>query len=64
MATDITKDEEFSLEVVRPEAEPEAVQIDAFIGTLHLGQRTYYASSIPDAKKLAVRYIQLHGSLA
>lgn len=61
--TDITKDEEFSLEIVRPEAEPDAVQIDAYIGTLHLGQHTWYASSIEDAKKSAIRRIQQHGSL-
>ena len=62
--TDITKDEEFSLEIVRPEAEPQAVQIDAYIGTLYLGGRTYYGcSTVEDAKQLAIRYIQLHGSL-
>lgn len=62
--TDITKDEEFSLEIVRPEAEPDAVQIDAYIGTLHLGQRTFYQSTIGNAKKKAIKYIQQYGSLA
>ena len=61
--TDITKDEEFSLEIVRPEAEPNAVQIDAYIGTLHLGQRTWYESSIKDARAKAIKYIQKYGSL-
>jgi hypothetical protein len=61
--TDITLDEEFSLDIVRPEAEPDAVQIDAYIGTLHLGQFTYYATSVKEAKKSAIRRIQTYGSL-
>lgn len=63
MITDITKDEEFTLEIVRPEAEPNAVQIDAYIGTLHLGQRTWYASTVKNAKEQAIKYIQKYGSL-
>ena len=62
--TDITKDDEFTLEVVRPEAEPNAVQIDAYIGDLHLGQRTWYGGvTVTQAKKSAIRYIQQYGSL-
>lgn len=47
----------------RPEAEPKAIQIDAWLGDLYLGQRTYYATSMKVALGRATRYIQLHGSL-
>lgn len=47
----------------RPEAEPKAIQIDAWLGDLYLGQRTYYATSMKVALGQATRYIQLHGSL-
>lgn len=47
----------------RPESEPNAIQIDAYIGDLYLGQRTYYATSMKSALGQASRYIELHGSL-
>lgn len=47
----------------RPEAEPNAIQIDAYLGDLYLGQRTYYATSMKAALGQAKRYIELHGSL-
>lgn len=49
--------------VVRPEAEPRAVQIDAWLGDLYLGQHTFYASSIQDAKHDARQRIKRLGSL-
>jgi hypothetical protein len=49
--------------MVRPEAEPRAVQIDAWLGDLYLGQRTYYASSIANAKSEARNRIKRCGSL-
>lgn len=55
--------QEITYIVVRPEAEPRAVQIDAYLGDLYLGQRTYYASSVKQAKANAVRYIRQYGSL-
>ena len=51
------------LDWVRPESEPNAIQIDAYIGDLYLGQRTYYATSMKVALGQATRYIELHGSL-
>lgn len=47
----------------RPEAEPNAIQIDAYLGDLYLGQRTYYATSMKSALGQATRYIEQHGSL-
>lgn len=48
----------------RPQAEPQAVQVDVWIGDLYLGQRTFYAQpSIAKAKKIAKRYIEQYGSL-
>ena len=49
--------------MVRPEAEPRAVQIDAYLGDLYLGQRTYYASSMASAKSEARNRIKRVGSL-
>lgn len=49
--------------VIRPEAEPRAVQIDAWLGDLYLGQYTFYASSIQDAKHDARQRIKKFGSL-
>jgi len=49
--------------VIRPEAEPRAVQIDAFLGELYLGQYTFYNSSIKDAKHDARQRIKKFGSL-
>ena len=49
--------------IVRPEAEPRAVQIDAWIGDLYLGQRTFYHSSVKDAKHDARQRIKKFGSL-
>lgn len=49
--------------MVRPEAEPRAVQVDAWLGDLYLGQRTYYASSIANAKSEARNRIKRCGSL-
>lgn len=49
--------------MVRPECEPRAVQIDAWLGDLYLGQRTYYASSIANAKSEARNRIKRCGSL-
>jgi hypothetical protein len=49
--------------VVRPEAEPRAVQIDAWLGDLYLGQRTFYHSSVKDAKYDAKQRIKQFGSL-
>ena len=55
---------EITLLAQRPEAEPKAVQIDAWIGDLYLGQRTYYAQkSIAAAKHTALRHIKQYGSL-
>lgn len=51
------------LYTIRPEAEPRAVQVDAWIGDLYLGQRTYYASTVKNAKSMALRYIRHFGSL-
>jgi hypothetical protein len=51
------------LDWVRPESEPNAIQIDAYLGDLYLGQRTYYATSMKVALGQAKRYIELHGSL-
>jgi hypothetical protein len=51
------------LDWVRPESEPNAIQIDAHLGDLYLGQRTYYATSMKSALGQARRYIELHGSL-
>lgn len=47
----------------RPEAEPNAIQIDAYLGDLYLGQRTYYATSMKSALGQATRYIEKNGSL-
>jgi hypothetical protein len=47
----------------RPESEPNAIQIDAYLGDLYLGQRTYYATSMKVALGQAKRYIEQHGSL-
>lgn len=49
--------------MVRPEAEPRAVQVDAWLGDLYLGQRTYYASSLANAKSEARNRIKRCGSL-
>lgn len=49
--------------MVRPEAEPRAVQVDAYLGDLYLGQRTYYASSVANAKSEARSRIKRCGSL-
>lgn len=49
--------------VIRPECEPRAVQVDAYLGDLYLGQRTYYASSIANAKSEARNRIKRLGSL-
>jgi len=54
---------EVEYKVIRPEAEPRAVQIDAWLGDLYLGQRTFYASSIKDAKYDARQRIKKFGSL-
>jgi len=47
----------------RPESEPNAIQIDAYLGDLYLGQRTYYATSMKSALRQARKYIDTHGSL-
>jgi hypothetical protein len=61
---DSTTLKDVTLTALRPEAEPRAVQIDAWLGDVYLGQRTYYAEeSIANAKRLAKRYIQQNGSL-
>lgn len=50
--------------VVRPEAEPTAVQIDVWLGDLYMGQRTFYGgTSVRKAKELALTYIKKYGSL-
>lgn len=54
---------DLKLVTLRPLAEPRAVQVVAYLGDLYLGQRTYYASSVKEAKENAVRYIRKHGSL-
>jgi hypothetical protein len=54
---------EVQLIVKRPEAEPRAVQIDAWLGDLYLGQFTYYASTVKNAKANALRRIRTIGSL-
>ena len=54
---------DLDLQWSRPEAEPNAIQVDAYIGGLHVGQRTYYATSMKVALGRAIRYIELHGSL-
>jgi hypothetical protein len=54
---------DLDLQWSRPESEPNAIQIDAYIGDLYLGQRTYYATSMKAALGQATRYIELHGSL-
>jgi hypothetical protein len=54
---------DLDLQWSRPESEPNAIQIDAYIGDLYLGQRTYYATSMKVALGQATRYIELHGSL-
>lgn len=54
---------DLQLIVVRPEAEPRAVQVDAWLGDLYLGQRTFYASTIANAKQSAIRIINQFGSL-
>lgn len=54
---------DLQLTVVRPEAEPRAVQVDAWLGDLYLGQRTFYASTIANAKQSAIRIINQFGSL-
>jgi hypothetical protein len=54
---------DLELVLVRPEAEPRAVQVDAWLGDLYLGQRTFYASTIKEAHNSAVRIINQHGSL-
>lgn len=56
--------EDVTLKIIRPNGEPNAVQIDAYIGDLYLGQRTYYAQpSILKAQCSALNYITQHGSL-
>ena len=61
---DSTTLKDVTLLAIRPEAEPQAVQIDAWLGDLYLGQRTFYAyKSIAEAKKVATRYIKQYGSL-
>jgi hypothetical protein len=47
----------------RSESEPNAIQIDAYLGDLYLGQRTYYATSMKSALRQARSYIDTHGSL-
>jgi hypothetical protein len=47
----------------RPESEPNAIQINAWLGDLYLGQRTYYATSMKSALRQARKYIDTHGSL-
>ena len=47
----------------RPESEPNAIQINAWLGDLYLGQRTYYATSMKTALRQARKYIDTHGSL-
>lgn len=47
----------------RPESEPNAIQIDAYLGDLYLGQRTYYATSMKVALGRAKRHIENYGSL-
>jgi hypothetical protein len=54
---------EVKLVALRPEAEPRAVQIDAWLGDLYLGQFTYYASSVKNAKQSALNRIKRFGSL-
>jgi hypothetical protein len=54
---------DLDLQWSRPESEPNAIQIDAYLGDLYLGQRTYYATSMKVALGQATRYIELHGSL-
>ena len=49
--------------MIRPECEPRAVQVDAWLGDLYLGQRTYYASSVANAKSEARNRIKRCGSL-
>jgi len=49
--------------VQRPAAEPRAVQIDAWLGDLYLGQRTYYNSTVKNALKNATNIIRQFGSL-
>ena len=51
------------LDWVRPESEPNAIQIDAYLGDLYLGQRTYYATSMKVALGQARKHIDTHGSL-
>lgn len=54
---------EVKLVCVRPKAEPNAVQVDAYIGDLYLGQHTFYSSSIANAKTDARNRIRRLGSL-
>jgi hypothetical protein len=54
---------DLDLRWTRVNAEPSAIQIDAYIGDLYLGQRTYYGTSMKVAMQRATRYIELHGSL-
>ena len=52
------------IRAIRPEAEPKAVQIDAYLGNVYLGQITYYGcKSIKEAKARALKLIDIESRL-
>jgi hypothetical protein len=54
---------DLTTQVTRPEAEPKAIQIDAWIGDLYIGQRTYYNATVKKALRMATDYIRINGRL-
>ena len=60
---DATTMRDVTTKVTRPEAEPKAIQIDAWIGDLYIGQRTYYGATVKKALRMATDYIRINGRL-
>ena len=54
---------DLTTQVTRPDAERKAIQIDAWIGDLYIGQRTYYGATVKKALRMATDYIRINGRL-
>jgi hypothetical protein len=42
---------------------PDTIQVNAWIGDLYLGQRTYRGTTVKKALRMATDYIRINGSL-
>jgi hypothetical protein len=52
---------ELETSITRPT--PDTIQVNAWIGDLDLGQRTYRGTTVKKALRMATDYIRINGSL-